>query len=90
MKRRGEFQAKLRRHFLSKMFPGTEDVPSEFATEEPKHFDHELPEITVKHVEDLRQRFPDLAKSLQPSDYNAIANLLAKSMSQKLTAERPP
>ena len=35
MSLRSTFQAKLKKHFLSKMFPGMEDVPPAFATVHP-------------------------------------------------------
>ena len=41
----------------------------------------------IQDVEALRQKFPDLAKSLQIPNEDAFANLLAKSINQKLTRE---
>ena len=35
---RTNFHAKLKKHFLSKMFPGMEDLPPAFATERPENF----------------------------------------------------
>jgi RB1-inducible coiled-coil protein 1 len=57
---RNSFQAKLKKHFLSKMFPGMEDVPPEFASIHPEIFDDRLPEITLSDVDVLRKAFPDL------------------------------
>ena len=48
---RTNFHAKLKKHFLSKMFPGMEDLPPAFATERPENFDKQLPVITLKDVE---------------------------------------
>ena len=84
---RKNFQAKLKRHFLSKMFPGMEDSVPTFATERPEDFDQYLPEITLEDVESLRKQFPDLAKSLSLPEENALSHLLQKSFNQKLTAE---
>ena len=84
---RKNFQAKLKRHFLSKMFPGMEDSVPTFATERPENFDQYLPEITLEDVESLRKQFPDLAKSLSLPEENALSHLLQKSFNQKLTAE---
>jgi RB1-inducible coiled-coil protein 1 len=57
---RATFQAKLKKHFLSKMFPGMEDIPPEFATIQPEVFDDRLPDITLSDVDVLRKAFPDL------------------------------
>lgn len=84
---REAFQAKMRRHFLSKMFPGMDDLPPEFATARPADFDDRLPAITLDDVERLRRDFPDLAQSLQLPDGAALANLLSRSMNQSLTQE---
>ena len=84
---RKDFHSKLRKHFLSKMFPGMEDLPPAFATQHPDPFDNRLPEITLTDVEKLRQMFPDLAASLSIPEEDAFANLLAKSMNQALTVE---
>ena len=84
---RKNFQAKLKRHFLSKMFPGMEDNVPTFATERPVNFDQYLPEITLEDVESLRKQFPDLAKSLSLPEENALSHLLQKSFNQKLTQE---
>jgi hypothetical protein len=81
------FQSKLKKHFLSKMFPGMEDQPPSFATSKPVVFDNQLPEITLADVELLRNQFPDLAKSLSLPEENALSNLLAKSFNQTLTQE---
>ena len=48
---RTNFHVKLRKHFLSKMFPGMEDMPPSFASARPKDFDKNLPVITLKDVE---------------------------------------
>ena len=64
-----------------------EDLPPAFATEKPEPFDNNLPEITLKDVEMLRSKFPDLAKSLSLPEENALCNLLAKSFNQTLTQE---
>lgn len=84
---RANFQAKLRKHFLSKMFPGMEDVPPSFATDRPDEFDNKLPAIHLSDVEVLRTKFPDLAKSLSVPEENALSNLLARSFNQTLTPE---
>ncbi len=84
---RMNFNSKLKKHFLSKMFPGMEDLPPSFATEKPDNFDHLLPEITLADVEFLRTKFPDLAESLSLPEENALSNLLAKSINQSLTQE---
>ena len=81
---RKNYQAKLKRHFLSKMFPGMEDSVPTFATERPDDFDQYLPEITLEDVESLRKQFPDLAKSLSLPEENALSHLLQKSFNQKL------
>ena len=57
---RASFQAKLKKHFLFKMFPGMEDSPPEFATVHPEVFDDRLPDITLGDVDVLRKAFPDL------------------------------
>eukprot|EP00095_Tigriopus_kingsejongensis_P007557 maker-scaffold104_size368486-snap-gene-2.42 protein:Tk07557 transcript:maker-scaffold104_size368486-snap-gene-2.42-mRNA-1 annotation:"rb1-inducible coiled-coil protein 1" len=82
---RRNFQNKLKRHFLSKMFPGMDDLPPPYATESPGVFDHHLPHITLEDVEQLRKSFPDLAASLQVPDESDFADLLAKSINQTLT-----
>ena len=65
-----------------------EDMPPAFATQAPTVFDNHLPKITVKDVEQLRTKFPDLAKSLQLPEGEALNNFLAKSMmSRSLTAK---
>lgn len=81
------FQAKLKKHFLSKMFPGMDDLPPEFATNHPDLFDDRLPDITLADVDTLRKAFPDLAKSLSLPDEGALEQLLARSLHQTLTAE---
>ena len=50
------FQAKIKKHFLSKMFPGMEDFPPAFANDCPGQFDERLPNITLADVEQLRQK----------------------------------
>ena len=84
---RTNYQAKIKKHFLSKMFPGMDDYPPVFANDCPGQFDNCLPEITLSDVEQLRQKFPDLAKSLSVPESNALSNLLARSFNQKLTPE---
>ncbi len=84
---RSNFQAKLKKHFLSKMFPGMDDEPPEFATQKPDEFDHRLPTITLTDVELLRTKFPDLAESLSLPGENALSHLLAKSFNQTMTQE---
>jgi RB1-inducible coiled-coil protein 1 len=84
---RTNYQAKIKKHFLSKMFPGMDDYPPPFANDCPGQFDNCLPEITLSDVEQLRQKFPDLAKSLSVPESNALSNLLARSFNQKLTPE---
>ena len=84
---RRNFNGKLKKHLLSKMFPGMEDQPPSFAVEKPANFDHLLPEITLVDVESLRASFPDLAKSLSLPEENALSHLLAKSFNQSLTQE---
>ena len=34
---RANYQSKLKKHFLSKMFPGMEDTPPAFATSPPRY-----------------------------------------------------
>ena len=48
MSLRQNFHAKLHKHFLSKMFPGMDDLPPAFATQNPNPFDKQLPGITIK------------------------------------------
>lgn len=84
---RMNYQSKLKKHFLSKMFPGMDDLPPAFATSSPKIFDEKLPEITLSDVDNLRRKFPDLAKSLSVPESNALSNLLARSINQKLSKE---
>ena len=89
MRNSRNFSLLYRGHFLEilGMFPGMGDVPPAFATACPAPFDARLPRVTIEDVELLRSRFPDLAASLQLPDGEAITNLLAKSINQKLTAE---
>ncbi|TRY75650.1 hypothetical protein TCAL_04589 [Tigriopus californicus] len=82
---RRNFQSKLKKHFLSKMFPGMDDIPPAYATERPRRFDDRLPNITLKDVEKLRNQFPDLAASLNVPDETAFADLLSKSINQTMT-----
>ena len=84
---RTNFQSKLKKHFLAKMFTGMDDLPPPFAKSPPGRFDDNLPDITLEDVEKLRKQFPDLAKSLSVPESNALSNLLARSFNQKLTAE---
>ena len=84
---RTNYQAKIKKHFLSKMFPGMDDFPPPFAGDCPNRFDNRLPDITLADVEQLRQKFPDLAKSLSVPESNALSKLLARSYNQKLTPE---
>ena len=84
---RTNYQSKIKKHFLSKMFPGMDDYPPPFANDCPEKFDNRLPEITLSDVEELRQKFPDLAKSLSVPECNALSNLLARSFNEKLTVE---
>ena len=84
---RTNYQAKIKKHFLSKMFPGMEDYPPPFANDCPDKFDDRLPDITLLDVEQLRQKLPDLANSLSVPESNALSNLLARSFNQKLTQE---
>ncbi len=86
-KARSAFQAKLKKHFLSRLFSGMDDIVPPFATKNPESFDDRLPAITLEDVERLRQEFPDLARSLHMPEGEAIANLLAKSIHQALTQE---
>jgi RB1-inducible coiled-coil protein 1 len=84
---RTNYQAKIKKHFLSKMFPGMDDYPPAFANDCPEKFDNRLPDITLADVEHLRQKVPDLANSLSVPESNALSNLLARSFNQKLTQE---
>ena len=84
---RTNYQAKIKKHFLSKMFPGMDDFPPPFAGDCPNRFDNRLPDITLADVEQLRQKLPDLAKSLSVPESNALSKLLARSFNQKLTPE---
>jgi len=84
---RRNFQSQFKKHFLSKMFPGMDDMPPAFASEPPRVFDDRLPAITLPDVENLRREFPNLAESLQLPEVNALTTLFAKSISQALTKE---
>ena len=84
---RSNYQTNIKKHFLSKMFPGMDDFPPPFGTDCPTKFDQCLPDITLFNVEQLRQKFPDLAKSLSVPESNALSNLLARSFNEKLTQE---
>ena len=84
---RSNYQTNIKKHFLSKMFPGMDDFPPPFGTDCPTKFDQCLPDITLSNVEQLRQKFPDLAKSLSVPESNALSNLLARSFNEKLTQE---
>ena len=84
---RSNYQTNIKKHFLSKMFPGMDDFPPPFGTDCPAKFDQRLPDITLSNVEQLRQKFPDLAKSLSVPESNALSNLLARSFNEKLTQE---
>ena len=84
---RSNYQTNIKKHFLSKMFPGMDDFPPPFGTDCPAIFDQRLPDITLSNIEQLRQKFPDLAKSLSVPESNALSNLLARSFNEKLTQE---
>ena len=80
---RTNFQSKLKKHFLAKMFSGMDDIPPPFAKASPKRFDDDLPDITLEDVENLRKQFPDLAKSLSVPEGNALSNLFSKIFQSK-------
>lgn len=46
--RRQEFAASFNGHFLCNLFPGMNDVPPSYATEQPSEFDSSLPKISKK------------------------------------------
>nr|XP_022314385.1 RB1-inducible coiled-coil protein 1-like isoform X2 [Crassostrea virginica] len=65
LKRREMFHKEVGNHFLQSLFNGLQDLPSSFATEEPKAFDQHLPPITPDDVTMLRKEVPELAQDLQ-------------------------
>lgn len=61
---RKEFNQKLSSHFLSKAFPGLDDMPSKFANEPPTPFDDRLPQITHEEITELKDLFPEYSSLL--------------------------
>ncbi|XP_040569590.1 uncharacterized protein Atg17 isoform X2 [Lepeophtheirus salmonis] len=84
---REEFQSKLKKHFICRMFPGLEDNPPSFATKKPKPFDEKLPDITLNDIEELRRKLPELASYLQLPEEKALDHLLNRSYNDGFTEQ---
>ncbi|XP_066593952.1 RB1-inducible coiled-coil protein 1 isoform X2 [Prorops nasuta] len=72
LSRRREFDEKFQNHFLTTMFPGLNDVPPPFAIEAPSVFDTDLPQLTVKDIQLLKEELPELASALSIPDLDGI------------------
>lgn len=61
---RREFSMQTSGHFLNSLFPGMEDLPPPFATSRPSLFDHNLPNVVSKDLDDLKAQLPEFVNLL--------------------------
>uniref|UniRef100_A0A914X568 Autophagy protein ATG17-like domain-containing protein n=1 Tax=Plectus sambesii TaxID=2011161 RepID=A0A914X568_9BILA len=75
---RENFSSKLDRHFLRSLFPGMNDKLPEFATENPRNFDQDLPALEADHLRSLRRAVPTLSSLLQVAEPHVYDRLLVR------------
>lgn len=71
--RRQEFLNKFKGHFLNWLFPGFEDIPPSFATDEPPIFDDRLPNLKIDDLQRLQKQLPNLDFSFTLPNLNTTA-----------------
>lgn len=57
---RQQFNSQIAHHFLRTLFPGLDDVPPSFATEDPRSFDEKLPPLAPSDLDFLREALPEM------------------------------
>lgn len=67
---REEFELQFGQHFLQSLFSGLSDRPSRFVEKPPKPFDEQLPVITERDLQELKDQIPELASYLESSSVN--------------------
>lgn len=70
-------------HFLNSLFPGMNDLPPPFATQEPPIFDNKLPKLTVEDVEKLKKEVSELQEHLTLPDNSEVMNFFSSKSMQK-------
>lgn len=55
---RDGLNAQMSSHFLSRLFPGLNEFPPEFATSSPEEFDQYLPRISWSDVQRIKEALP--------------------------------
>ena len=55
---RDGLNAQMSSHFLSRLFPGLNEFPPEFATSTPEDFDQYLPPITWADIQRMKEALP--------------------------------
>lgn len=84
---RQAFYAKFGKHFIQSLFHGLHDEPSKFATNYPRSFDHNIPEVTMQDIEKLKKAVPELASSLVMPPQKKIYKHLCTNVSEKVFQE---
>ncbi|XP_011196973.2 RB1-inducible coiled-coil protein 1 [Zeugodacus cucurbitae] len=74
IKRRQQFNETFDGHFLSKLFPGMNDMPPAFANESPTIFDARLPNITKSDIDMLSSYLPDMVPRILLPDMGPVIN----------------
>uniref|UniRef100_A0A336K3N1 RB1-inducible coiled-coil protein 1 n=1 Tax=Culicoides sonorensis TaxID=179676 RepID=A0A336K3N1_CULSO len=81
--RRQDFAVIFDGHFLSSLFPGMNDVPPPFATENPAIFDTSLPNLTRKDIAELTSQLPEYAtKSNYLQEMDNVVQFFTHSRNQ--------
>ncbi|RWS26796.1 RB1-inducible coiled-coil protein 1-like protein [Leptotrombidium deliense] len=88
--RRHTFAAEYSGHFLRNLFPGMGDIPPPFATEPPKPFDVQLPNIGMNDLKMLKDSLPQLSHLIElPSNVpfpNFVPEVTSKAKEEELKA----
>lgn len=84
---RQAFYTKFGKHFIQSLFHGLHDEPSKFATNSPRSFDHNIPEVTIEDIEKLKKAVPELASSLIMPPKKKIYTRLCTNVSEKVFQE---
>ncbi|EDV47934.2 RB1-inducible coiled-coil protein 1 [Drosophila erecta] len=77
LRRRREFNASFKGHFLNILFPCMGDMPPAFANEHPLSFDTRLPSLSRSDMELLASQLPELAGQLQLPDMKPVIDFFA-------------
>uniref|UniRef100_W4VRG4 RB1-inducible coiled-coil protein 1 n=1 Tax=Corethrella appendiculata TaxID=1370023 RepID=W4VRG4_9DIPT len=75
--RRHEFSALFDGHFLSSLFPGMDDMPSNYATEPPPHYDTNLPALLKEDIKLLSTCLPELTPKTEVPDLDSVINFFS-------------